>query len=104
MFNLCHWLKVTGGGDPAPVLKQAGKRLFAVTINGADKPSDGATGWGRLIQPLDRGTFDLAGLLKTLKDTGYRGPIGLQCYGLGGDARLHLARSIKAWRALQEKG
>ena len=31
---------------------------------------------------------------------GYAGPIGLQCYGLGGDARDHLARSMAAWRKM----
>jgi hypothetical protein len=40
-------------------------------------------------------------LLKTLKQLGYRGPIGLQCYGIGGDAREHLARSMAAWRKLR---
>ena len=31
---------------------------------------------------------------------GYKGPIGLQCFGIGGDAREHLARSMTAWRKL----
>ena len=38
--------------------------------------------------------------LKTLKELGYKGPIGLQCYGIGGDAREHLAGSMAAWRKL----
>jgi sugar phosphate isomerase/epimerase len=37
------------------------------------------------IQP-DSGSFDVAELLKMLKDMGYAGPVGLQCYGLRGDA------------------
>jgi len=41
-------------------------------------------------------------LLRTLQDLGYQGPIGLQCYGLPGDARDHLARSIAAWQKLQQ--
>jgi hypothetical protein len=32
-----------------------------------------------------------------LRQLGYTGPIGLQCYGIPGDARDHLAESIKAW-------
>jgi hypothetical protein len=30
----------------------------------------------------------------------YKGPIGLQCYGIGGDTRDHLARSLAAWRKM----
>ncbi len=75
-------------------------------ILGVSKGASGAeikAGKGQWIQPLDAGSFDLNGFLKTLKDLGYRGPIGLQCYGLPGDAREHLARSIAAWRKLCER-
>ncbi|MBM3836681.1 MAG: hypothetical protein FJ398_01755 [Verrucomicrobia bacterium] len=41
-----------------------------------------------------------AGPAATLKDLGYQGPIGLQCYGIGGDAREHLTRPMAAWRKL----
>jgi hypothetical protein len=43
----------------------------------------------------------MAGLLRTLKAVGYKGPVGLQCYGISGDAREHLARSMAAWRKLR---
>ena len=61
---------------------------------------DEKPGWDHYIQPLDRGSFDVAGLIKTLDELGYKGPIGLQCFGIGGDARDHLARSMAAWRKL----
>lgn len=99
MFNLCHWLRADKQRDYAPLLKQAMPRLWAVSLNGADT-WDAQPGWDHYIQPLDQGTFDIAGLLKTLKDLGYSGPIGLQCYGIGGDAREHLARSLAAWHKL----
>ncbi len=99
MFNLCHWLRVDKSRDYQPLLKQALPRLWAVSINGADN-FDEKPGWSRYIQPLDRGSFDVGGLLKTLKELGYKGPIGLQCYGIGGDAREHLARSMTAWQKL----
>ncbi|MGD0898990.1 MAG: TIM barrel protein [Thermoguttaceae bacterium] len=102
MFNLCHYLRVSKDRDYRTVLKQAMPRLWAVSINGADTFDPGG-GWNRLIQPLDKGSFDVGGLLRTLKELGYKGPIGLQCYGLGGDARDHLARSMTAWRKLSEK-
>jgi sugar phosphate isomerase/epimerase len=101
MFNLCHWLRVDKQRDYRPLLKQALPRLWAVSINGADEFDD-QPGWNRYIQPLDQGSFDVGGLLKTLRELGYRGPIGLQCYGIGGDAREHLTRSRNAWRQLRQ--
>ena len=100
MFNLCHWLRVDQQRDYQPLLKRALPRLWAVSINGADEFDD-KPGWDRYIQPLDKGSFDVAGFVKTLKELGYKGPIGLQCYGIGGDAREHLARSIATWRELR---
>ncbi len=99
MFNLCHWLRVDKSRDYRPLLKRAMPRLWAVSINGADAFDD-QPGWARYIQPLGRGTFDVGQLLKTLKELGYRGPVGLQCYGIGGDAREHLAESMTAWQKL----
>jgi len=101
MFNLCHWLRVDSSRDYKPLLRQAMPRLWAVSINGADE-FDEKTGWDRYIQPLGQGSFDVGKLLKTLKELGYKGPIGLQCYGIGGDAREHLARSMTAWQELSE--
>jgi sugar phosphate isomerase/epimerase len=100
MFNLCHWLRVDKQRDYRPLLKQAMPRLWAVSINGADEYDD-KPGWDHYIQPLDKGTFDIGRLLRTLKELGYKGPIGLQCYGIGGDTREHLAPSMTAWRKLR---
>jgi sugar phosphate isomerase/epimerase len=99
MFNLCHWLRTDRERNYRPLLERAGRRLFAVSINGAD-PFDDQPGWDRYIQPLDRGTFEIGAFVRTLRELGYAGPIGLQCYGLGGDAREHLARSVAAWRRM----
>jgi sugar phosphate isomerase/epimerase len=101
MFNLCHWLRVDKSRDYAPLLKKALPRLWAISINGADE-FDAQPGWARYIQPLDKGSFDVGKLLKTLKELGYQGPIGLQCYGIGGDTREHLARSMSAWQTLSK--
>ncbi len=102
MFNLCHWLRVDASRDYAPLIRRAMPRLRAVSINGADQ-QDSQPGWDHLIQPLDRGDFDIARFLRTLDELGYDGPIGLQCYGIGGDAREHLQRSMAAWRRLTHK-
>lgn len=103
MFNLCHWLKVGDESRMRPLLEAAMPRLFGVSINGADRSADIKSGKGNWIQPLDIGAFDIYSFLKTLKDLRYRGPIGLQCWGIPGDARLHLARSIGAWRKLRDR-
>lgn len=96
-FNLCHWLKVDGT-DIEARLKEALPHLFAVTINGADA---GAKDWRNLIQPLDSGNFDVGELLAKLAELKWRGPIGLQHYGIKGDARANLKRSLDAWRKMQ---
>jgi sugar phosphate isomerase/epimerase len=100
-FNLCHWLKVDGDKGYASVLRNNAKRIFAVTINGAQCD---ATAWaGGLIQPLDRGDFDNQALLKVLREIGYAGPVGLMCYGIPDDTHEHLGRSIKTWKSWQEQ-
>jgi len=97
-FNLCHWLKVDGK-DAEERIKKALPYLSVVTINGADK--DGKE-WDRLIQPLDTGTFDVGGFVKMLKALGYKGPIGLQHFGIRGDSKKNLQRSMDGWRKISE--
>ena len=68
VFNLCHWLRSGDEANLASRLKQALPHILMVSINGADHEGD----WDRLIQPLDRGAFDVGGFLKTLESMGYR--------------------------------
>ena len=98
MFNLCHWLRISKDRNYKPLLAQAMPRLWAVSISGADEFDD-KPGWAHYIQPLGRGSFDMLAFLKTLRQLGYIGPIGLQCYGIEGDVRDTLAESMKAWRS-----
>jgi sugar phosphate isomerase/epimerase len=97
MFNLCHYLRVNKDRNYKPLLAQAMPRLWAVSISGADEFDD-QPGWAHYIQPLGRGSFDMLAFLKTLRQLGYTGPVGLQCYGIQGDVHDNLAESIKAWR------
>ena len=60
-------------------------------------------GWDKLIQTLDKGSFDNYKLLKFLKDIGYTGPVGLQGYRIKGDLKETLSFSMKAWRKINEK-
>jgi len=100
-FNLCHWLKVDGDKDYRAVLRENAKRIFAVTINGAQ--CDASAWVGGLIQPLDRGDFDNRELLGVLREIGYDGPVGLMCYGIPDDTREHLGRSIRVWKSWLER-
>ena len=97
-FNLCHWLKVEGDRDPRPILKEAMPRLFFVSLNGAERGDTRNMNWDKLIQPLDAGSYDVAGLMKTLRDLGYMGPIGFQGYGIPGDSRELMRRTMEGWR------
>jgi len=103
MFNLCHWLKVDDEENMVPVLKRAMPYLWAVSINGADTAASIHDGTGNWLQPLDSGSFDNTKLLKALKELGYKGPIGLQCYGIEGDVKEHLTRSMSAWEKLLDR-
>ena len=99
-FNLCHWLMVDDEKNLKPLLESAMPHLFVVTINGADS---GGKDWKQLIQTLDRGSFDMRSFLKTLRDSGYTGPIGFQGYAIGGDAHENLKRTMDAWLGLNEQ-
>ena len=95
-FNVCHWLKVEGNKDFRPLLRANADKLFCVTLCGA---KIGAATWTHgLIQPLDQGDFDNRGLLATLREIGYQGPVGVMCYGIPGDARDYLQRSMRTWK------
>jgi len=95
MFNLCHFLKVEPKADLRKTLESAGNLLWRVSTCGADT---NGKNWGELIQALDRGSFDHVAFLKLLREIGYSGDIGLQCYAIRGDPKKNLSRSITAWR------
>jgi hypothetical protein len=103
MFNLSHWLKVDEEKNLKPLLTESFPYLFAVSLNGADHAEEIRSGTGNFVQPLDSGSYDVGFFLDTLKGLGYKGPIGLQCWGIEGDAREHLARSMSAWREFSGK-
>jgi sugar phosphate isomerase/epimerase len=96
-FNLCHELRSGFEPDFPQLLAKAIPRLYAVTINGADQHGKD---WDTLIQPLGRGDYDVAGLVRTISKAGYRGPFGIQCYGLKGDPGVYLQQSMTAWQAI----
>ena len=93
-FNLCHYLMTDNEKYLESLIKSAVPYLFVVTINGANTE---AKDWKGLIQTLNKGDFDLKQFLGILDDAGYSGPIGLQGYGIKGEAYENLKRSMSAW-------
>lgn len=75
-------------------LEAAGLKLYQVYTRVTIAPGK---------RPYDPKIAEVVGLLETLRGPGYRGPVGLQCYGIRGDARDHLAASIRAWRKMRER-
>lgn len=97
MFNLCHYLKVEPKTDLKAILTDAKPLLWQVSTSGAKK---GGNSWGHLIQTLDRGDYDQKALFQMLRELGFQGSVGFQCYAIGGDSRVNLKCSIEAWNKL----
>jgi sugar phosphate isomerase/epimerase len=100
-FNLCHWLKVEGSErDPLPLIKEALPRLNFMTINGADTGDTQKLGWDKLIQPLGRGSYDVASLVTKVRRAGYRGPFGFQGFGIKMDSKELLKETMEGWKKM----
>jgi sugar phosphate isomerase/epimerase len=104
-INVCHELKAGKGENLVQLVKDSIDHLYLVSINGADRVEDPnrEKNWSRLIQPLDQGDFDIVPLLEQLRESGYEGPIGLQCYQISGEIEAILQNSISAWNELLSK-
>jgi len=102
-MNLCHFLKVEGSEGIDGKIKEFAPFLFAVNICGADDGDTKLFDWNRLIQPLGQGSFDTYRFVKSLRDNGYIGPIGLQCFNLKGDVVETLTRSVETWKAYKKR-
>lgn len=94
-FNLCHFLKVQPNDNLAETLENAKPLLWSASICGAD--TDGKD-WTTLIRPLDEGSFNQTSLLEQLRQIGFKGPVGLQCFNIRIEPHQHLARSFNAWQ------
>jgi sugar phosphate isomerase/epimerase len=89
-FNLFHHLRVVGEEDIDEVVESVMPYLFTVTINGSSEKGT--------IETLDKGSYDVCGLLERLKELGYEGPVGLQGWAIKGDVHENLRRSMEAWK------
>ncbi|MBM4018005.1 MAG: sugar phosphate isomerase/epimerase [Planctomycetes bacterium] len=93
-LNLVHWQWVTPVRPLEELLAEALPHLMLVTINGLDK--------GKIV-PLSDGDFDVAAFMAAVKKSGYKGPVGLQCYSIPGESEAHLAKSMAKWREIRKQ-
>lgn len=98
-FNLCHCLAMGDEQSIPALLDQAKDILSNVTLSGADSGVQGPK-WDRLIQTLDKGTFDQTIVLRKLKQMGFTGPIGFQGYAIAGDARSIVTATMNGWKRI----
>jgi sugar phosphate isomerase/epimerase len=103
VFNLCHYLKTEEKEKMAKQIKKAVSYIFMVSICGADDGDTKNMDWDRLIQPLGTGSFDTYSLVKLLKDNGYNGKFGLQCYNIKLDCEVALTQSMNTWNEYRKK-
>lgn len=96
-FNLYHWLKVQGPNGLQAEAKMVLPHLNCLTINGS-RTNASELPVEKGILPLGEGDYDIEEFVRTFVRLGYKGPIGLQGYGIGGDVRGKLEKSLRAWR------
>jgi sugar phosphate isomerase/epimerase len=103
VFNLPHFLKTDSEENLESVLNLIYPKLFAVSICGAESGETMSMDWNQLIQPLGEGSFDTYHLVEYLVNKGFRGPFGLQTYGLEGPPEIYLQQSGEAWNAFKHR-
>lgn len=103
VFNLCHFLKVEGETILEEKVNAALPYLYMVSINGADSGNTKEMEWRQLIQPLGEGNFDTYKVVEYLKDNGYDGKFGLQCYNIKQDCEVALSKSMETWKEFKLK-
>lgn len=108
-FNLCHFLADQGTNADAtfiPTVEKAMPYLFAISLNGADQPTEAimrsSNLWKYFIQPLGDGNYNTLQYLNAFVSRGFKGPIGLQCYGITEEKSRHLKRSIETWKRFKD--
>ena len=101
-FNLCHALGC-GEEDQIPgLLEKAAPYLFTVTVSGANAHATGDDRlWKQLIQPLGKGTYDVAALIAKLRAIGFDGPIGYQGYGIALPSEQIVTETMEGWKQVR---
>ena len=97
-FNLYHW-KVLEGERKRPLTEVAQRlapKLMVLSINGDE-------GKSIAIGPLEEQDMqEYCSVLAAFRAAGYRGPVGLQCYAIEADPRVHLKQSMDVWKKIRD--
>lgn len=100
VFPAFHWY-ASGDDDLSGTLARAARHIGLVNVCGSRRQSGGY--FPATIEPLDSGELDNFALLGALRAVGHTGTVGIQGYGIGGDAFEHFRRSIAALRSIQRR-
>jgi sugar phosphate isomerase/epimerase len=95
-LNVAHEISHGNGNRMEEIIKKTASKLILVSINGADIAKQS-------ILRLDQGDLDVTAVVKALKDNGYKGPIGLQCFSVAGDIDVNLKANIETWKKIVAK-
>jgi sugar phosphate isomerase/epimerase len=105
-FSAFHWYAAGLGTieDLRADLSDVAGMLATATMAGSRLgPDEITSGQGATVEPLDDGELDNFAVLGAFRDAGYAGPIGVQGYSVGGDAYAKLARSLAAFRRMEQR-
>lgn len=98
-FNLYHW-KVLKGDLKRPieeVAKLLAPNCMVISLNGDE-------GKSIAIGPLEKEDIEeYYEVLSAFRAQDYRGPVGLQCYNIEVDPRIHLKQSMEVWLQLKQR-
>lgn len=94
-INLCHEFASKQEAKLDETLKAVAPMALLASINGVDVATK------KHVLRLDQGDFDVAAYVRKLQAAGYRGPIGLQCFGVPGDTDENLKAAQKAWQRIE---
>jgi sugar phosphate isomerase/epimerase len=100
VFPAFHWY-AADGSPLTDVLDRAAPHLGMVNLCGSRRLA--GQYFPATIEPLDGGDLDNFAILGALRAVGYEGMVGVQGYGVGGDAYEHFRRSLAALRAMEER-
>jgi sugar phosphate isomerase/epimerase len=101
-FSAFHWYAVDGRNLTA-TLQAAAPYLQLLNLCGSRRVPDGSGGVRFTLEPVDEGDLDLFALLGAARAEGYRGPVGVQGYAVGGDAYSRFRRSRDAIRDMLDR-
>jgi sugar phosphate isomerase/epimerase len=99
-FHLYHEVQAKNGSSIPEVIKRIKHRLGAVTLAGTNRVADYSTARARIksaIKPLGQGDYDMTGLIRILRASGYEGVVGLMNFKITEPPKQYLPRSIKLW-------